>query len=520
MDRNVPAPMLANDWNLAIVVASMRRFINKALWLVVHKIPWKPILIWGPWVIVLLALAFYGIENWRGAEAWRKAQLQAKSQGIKTSYSDFFPEPLSSREAGFSNLPGLGGQSLSNRLDLQRSGTPELNVDRRAHRNIERWKASPEDIRLWLDPSIRPSNKKDAALELERIMKNEFSLLTKTREATTGSTLRFLPASHQFSFSDKTSNVAGRSKLAALARDDALISLALQDSERLSKDILFLFQLAQAEVYPTQMNDLITSAIWGDLEEVVWSAIKERALSHEGLLLILNHLPESFGLDSFNDNVQGQCAWNSEAYDVFKEDRDRLVEQMKWSTSISTGYSQLDEITEKAQNFGYRIMPKGWLDQAKAENLRQALVLAKVADGDFASYIRLASQNEETTKYSLNKILAGIYPQLLRRRTEHFARMELLKIGLHLEIFHLKNGKYPLRFQELGVEFEDDPFANREMNYRLKSDGSPIVWSVGANRIDENGLSAKSKRDGDIVWMLTPTAVPTESKSKNELEQN
>ena len=76
----------------------MRAFLNKAIWLLVHKPPWKKVLIWGPWIVILLVLAFYGIENWRGQRALNKALEFAKNKQFSLDWKDYNPPPIPNEE--------------------------------------------------------------------------------------------------------------------------------------------------------------------------------------------------------------------------------------------------------------------------------------------------------------------------------------------------------------------------------------------------------------------------------------
>ena len=45
------------------------RTLGRVWWFVAKKVPWKPILVWGPWVLMILGVGFYLVENWRGKKA-------------------------------------------------------------------------------------------------------------------------------------------------------------------------------------------------------------------------------------------------------------------------------------------------------------------------------------------------------------------------------------------------------------------------------------------------------------------
>jgi len=68
------------------------RAVGWVLWVIAKKIPWKPLLIWGPWVVMLLGVGFYGIENWRGKRAWDKFKAEVKGRGQALEFDHYLPE--------------------------------------------------------------------------------------------------------------------------------------------------------------------------------------------------------------------------------------------------------------------------------------------------------------------------------------------------------------------------------------------------------------------------------------------
>jgi len=84
------------------------------------------------------------------------------------------------------------------------------------------------------------------------------------------------------------------------------------------------------------------------------------------------------------------------------------------------------------------------------------------------------------------------------------ADLKLLRTGIALERYRLKHGAYPAALTDLTPDFLTavpvDPFTGKALLYRQQADGSPLVWSVGANLIDDGGLPRKSREKGDRVW--------------------
>lgn len=88
-------------------------------------------------------------------------------------------------------------------------------------------------------------------------------------------------------------------------------------------------------------------------------------------------------------------------------------------------------------------------------------------------------------------------------RTDACRRATLLVLALYAH--HAKQGKWPASLDELGVKILDelrtDPYSGEDFVYKLK-DGSPMLYSVGANGLDDGGRhDAKwGESGGDYVF--------------------
>jgi len=83
--------------------------------------------------------------------------------------------------------------------------------------------------------------------------------------------------------------------------------------------------------------------------------------------------------------------------------------------------------------------------------------------------------------------------------------------------YYVQNGKYPKTLSQAGVT-KTDPFSdkNKPLGYSVK-DGQMRVWSIGQNKVDDNGLTDReasarderetnepSYRNGDIAFVMRP----------------
>ncbi len=91
-----------------------------------------------------------------------------------------------------------------------------------------------------------------------------------------------------------------------------------------------------------------------------------------------------------------------------------------------------------------------------------------------------------------------------------FSRYEDAKALLHLaraavaaERFRLDTGGYPGAWEDFVPRWlgsvPADPWSGGSLIYRLDEEGRPVIYSVGRNGIDNDGVS-KSRTEGDLVW--------------------
>ena len=84
----------------------------------------------------------------------------------------------------------------------------------------------------------------------------------------------------------------------------------------------------------------------------------------------------------------------------------------------------------------------------------------------------------------------------------------LLRTGIALERHRLAHGGHPEALAALVPEFLTevplDPCDGQPLRYRLQSDGSPVVWSIGIDGIDEGGKPHRNREKGDRVWLTKP----------------
>jgi hypothetical protein len=99
------------------------------------------------------------------------------------------------------------------------------------------------------------------------------------------------------------------------------------------------------------------------------------------------------------------------------------------------------------------------------------------------------------------------------------ARIELVRSGMALERHRLSRGELPETLIELvpgelaGMPI--DPFDGKPLRYFRQADGTPRLWSIGPDLLDEGGLPHRNRNSkGDLVWMTLPIPGFTEKAAR------
>ncbi|MFK5924048.1 MAG: hypothetical protein QM496_17870, partial [Verrucomicrobiota bacterium] len=92
-------------------------------------------------------------------------------------------------------------------------------------------------------------------------------------------------------------------------------------------------------------------------------------------------------------------------------------------------------------------------------------------------------------------------------------------VAIALELYRREHDSYPDSLSPLAPSYIDalppDLITGAPLHYLLKTDGTPLIYSVGINQIDENGLLKKDRTLGDWTWQYTLPPAFNESDWQN-----
>jgi hypothetical protein len=205
-------------------------------------------------------------------------------------------------------------------------------------------------------------------------------------------------------------------------------------------------------------------------------------------------------------------------------DGERVLLGMWFFERVLAGRISLMQEIAKSPN----VMPSDEAGLARWIGGLYVTALAPLLVSDYAAYLRLmvsvreALSNGQTGKPReesfvrsvprwalLARTTAPSYDRMPKLLEEYEVSLQLARLGLALEDFRSREGKYPASLQDLGLPDEriTDPFSGRPFIYHTENN-NVLVYSVGFDRKDDGGLHAPPKEQHDIVWRVERATKP------------
>lgn len=504
----------------------MRRLVHRALWLFLHKPPWKPILIWGPWIAVLLVLAFYAIENWRGQRALDRAMAHAAERGYSLRWKDSVP-PLIPDEENLAKSPlfDLLGNSDDYRTAnfLMKTGRAPagISTERKDFRKPRNRPLLLEkvDVRLWLESAARPPTEREAAIQLDAIFAKRKEFLDELHNESERKSIVITAHPEDFLSPDsETTGLLMRGlSIYRICEEDARLACLQGDIERALSRIQINNAFLDAEGTRILLDLLIKASITVSNYEIAEHILR----SGEASLAQLNQLDDLLSrslMTDFDKLVFGELAFAHHSAEHLIENRDLLttadpLAAALASAGLGSSPSGWERALQRTIDFFLRRIPSGWIRGVVAENIDTAL--QQTLDIDFAT---AEGRQLYGTRLEASPAQNGFRSQILgqngkdlwynpfKKLNRFETERDLMQVAIRLEKYRAQRGRYPLTLTEIGT-LPLDYYSGAPFQYVLKEDGTPHLWSIGPDRIDDGGLPRQmsgNDKKGDLVWMLTP----------------
>lgn len=487
-----------------------RFLINVLILALVKKIPWKPLAIWGPWIVIVVCALFFGLENWRGARAWEKTRNELLMRGETLDLTDFEPAPLIAGEnlvmhpAFRDEVNRVHSPALSGFWELVEPPRGRRGRRRSAHRRplgdevdeIDHSRAVRADLRGWWTPR-HEGTERQAALDLLAILEPHLPRLEAIAQAAELPGYREHWNCNQPNpyACDREPGARTLRQLQRMFRSSALARSRAGDPQGAMNDVRVCARLTRhATKAKTSMGYYLAMVGVRQLEGLLWELVQDPGIDLDRLSEELALFGDYDGCVALMEVFRFERAEFLAAAKHLRKNRQELAEWYGWQTWM---------------------IPSGWFRnwQARYCELTDRAIFRP--DGVDAQRVtpetidRIGAEEKEINFLQLPLLSVWVSERSVHQALHCQTVLNLMRTGLQLERFKRDHGHYPRGLNELVPHYlakqPVDVMTGDPLIYRIKNDGSPLVYSVGANRIDDGGCSARDSERLDWVWQLTPT---------------
>ncbi|MBI5092589.1 MAG: hypothetical protein HZB26_09120 [Candidatus Hydrogenedentes bacterium] len=205
-------------------------------------------------------------------------------------------------------------------------------------------------------------------------------------------------------------------------------------------------------------------------------------------------VPRDAERESFRRALIGHASVTLEFFDNARKKRSAMADLPEWLYfgPFGTPWSNQDETYYAETMAGLADMAV--LPYYEAKPRLDALERAYPRPSRWLPFERVRSPLDDPTRF------LGI-------QADHEARLDILRMGLFLQVYHQQHGAYPESLQgiveNLGGHVPVDPYSSKDYVFRPSGD-SFLLYSVGENGIDNGGVDSRNRKEvtagDDVAW--------------------
>lgn len=293
--------------------------------------------------------------------------------------------------------------------------------------------------------------------------------------------------------------------------------IILGNSDSARSDIQLLLHTAYTlENESSLISTLVASTLINQALTAIWEGLRLRIFKPKDLVLLEKSLHRINLKRSFVSAIRHERADN---LSMLENDPTNYFELL--DGDITSGYMDIKTLAKMFQllGFGQTFVIKNKLNYCQFYQQHFLSTKGKIntewIDLDTVSEIEkhLAAlptssffSNHPYTVF-LSEGSASAFIAITERTAQTATRIDLARIAVALELYRRKHGNYPSTLAPLAPAHLEtiprDLITGDALHYRIKADGTPIIYSVGLNKTDNGGQLKEDHRQGDWVWQYT-----------------
>lgn len=300
-----------------------------------------------------------------------------------------------------------------------------------------------------------------------------------------------------------------------LLRIRAHIILGNSDSARSDMQLL-LHTAYTLENESSLISTLVASALINQALTAIWEGLRSHLFKPKDLILLEKLLHRINLKRSFVSAIRHERANN---LSMLENDPTNYFELL--DGDITYGYMDIKTLAKMFQllGFGQTFVIRNKLNycqfyqkhflSTKGEINTEWLDLNTVSE--IEKHPAALSTSSFFSNHPYTILLSGgsasVFITITERTAQTATRIDLARIAIALELYRSKHGSYPATLSPLAPAYLDttprDLITGDPLHYHIKTDGTPIIYSVGLNKTDDGGQLKENHSQGDWVWQYT-----------------
>ena len=269
---------------------------------------------------------------------------------------------------------------------------------------------------------------------------------------------------------------------------------------------------------PILVSGLVAAGIMSIQLDSVWEGLNEHAWTEPQLVELQEELSKIDFLSDYDLCIRGEAlGFTAQTMDYLRDHRTAAALVMDLSTE--EGLKHRNPLTR----FAAWITPRGWFDRAKARAVSLYFRAARESVDIEARRVYpgkvepLINESRDVHLFSIPDIMVGVATGPIFNSAASFSevqfRVDAAGIACALERYRLAHGSYPDSLTALSPYapkgLPTDLMNGEAYHYKLRPDGTYLLYSVGWNMVDDGGKVAYKPNDpshaldrehGDWVW--------------------
>lgn len=495
---------------------------------------WKILSVF-PFILALIIFATYSVYNHLAETAYQGFVIAWEEKGETLDIAAISPPPPPGEE-DFCSHPAIVAESARpseeflqsvHRMSISGISSDYSSIRHNNGKGTYQM-GIPSDIRDWLDPCDPKTSEKDAADRILTLL-NPYQKRQDLIKEAAARPKAYYPPMMDARGEDLTNNNLDLFRIIAsdisfLTDQNMCLHVTGQNAKTAANVHTMFALLRHAQQQNNLLGFILALQSFHLIEKPIWQGLQQRAWSDESLASLENQLKQFDFHQQCLDSIRGEMAYLAMICKITLNDPEYLDRQRKkvsaaWASAFGSSTTK-PTWKERGQELWEKAKPKGWY-------LRQGTRQLQVFDS-----LLFYPQGERCTQLSVEQIHAfaaekdpfhdpvidstggddtmEVYAKQITRALHAQAKLHNIRTAIALERYHLKHGSYPKYLEELVPTFLpevlEDVITGKPLNYRIKPDGTPLIYSIGSNEKDDNGRPHRDKEKGDWAWMYSPPA--------------